>query len=528
MYCVGWFTSLSMAQHYHNAIIIATRTHLGKLNKNVYTSLHMWKMRFITILILFAGAGIGYFDYTSELSTTVTTSGGTGTSTPTTTTVPATHPFKLGLDLSGGTHLLYSADISSIPADEIDDAVASLRDVIERRVNLFGVAEPIVQVERPSLFAEDSEDAFYRLIVELPGVTDTDEAIAMIGETPIIEFKKERPEEELLEIQKAFDAFQADIEAGREPSISPLLGEEIYVDTGLTGRFLDRAVLEFDQTTREPVVSLEFNKEGADLFAEITRENVGKVLAIYLDGSPISEPVIRQEILGGRAVISGLFTPEEAKILVGRLNSGALPIDELKLLSTQTIGPSLGEEAKMAGVVAGKWGLGLVALFLIFWYRLPGVLAVISLGTYLVTMLALFKLIPITLTAAGIAGFVLSIGMAVDANILIFERMKEEFLRGKDLQEGIREGFARAWLSIRDGNLSSIITAVILFWFGTSLIEGFALTFGLGIIVSMLSAIIITRTFLFAVAKGENKGAVKFLFGTGISLPKKAIEEQEN
>ena len=210
------------------------------------------------------------------------------------------------------------------------------------------------------------------------------------------------------------------------------------------------------------------------------------------------------------------FTPEEAKILVGRLNSGALPIGELKLLSTQTIGASLGEEAVGAGVQAGVWGLLFIAFFLIFWYRLPGLLAVIALGIYVATVLALFKLIPVTLTAAGVAGFVLSVGMAVDANILIFERMKEELRGGRNIRDAIREGFSRAWLSIRDGNTSSIITAVILFWFGSSLIEGFALTFGLGIIISMLSAIVITRTFLFAVAKEENEGIAKFLFGTGI------------
>jgi len=476
----------------------------------------MWKIRFTAIILLLAGVFIGNFVYTSENPREVLTPA-VGTSTPAvTTTIPATNPFKLGLDLSGGTHLVYSADISSIPEEEIEDAVASLRDVIERRVNLFGVAEPIVQVERPGVFAEDNVEKFYRLIVELPGVTDTDEAIAMIGETPIIEFRKERPEEELLLIQEAIEKLQADIDAGIEPELDPILTQEPYLSTGLTGRFLERAVLEFDQTTREPVVSLKFNKEGSELFAKITRENVGKILAIYLDGSPISEPVVQQEIIGGRAVITGQFDAEEAKVLVGRLNSGALPIDELKLLSTQTIGPSLGEEAKRAGVVAGMWGLGLVALFLIFWYRLPGLLAVFSLGTYLVIMLALFKLIPITLTAAGVAGFVLSIGMAVDANILIFERMKEELRNGKAIPKAIREGFTRAWLSIRDGNVSSVITAVILFWFGTSLIEGFALTFGLGIIVSMLSAIFITRTFLLSVAYDTDSRFVKFLFGSGI------------
>jgi len=258
------------------------------------------------------------------------------------------------------------------------------------------------------------------------------------------------------------------------------------------------------------------------LFAEITGRNVGRTVAIFLDRqlgniTPITAPVVQQAISGGQAVITGSFTPDEAKILVGRLNSGALPVDRLVLLSTQTIGPSLGAEAVNAGILAGIWGLSLVAVFLILWYRLPGLLAVVSLGIYIAMVLALFKLIPVTLTAAGLAGFILSIGMAVDANVLIFERMKEEILGGRGtLPEAIREGFKRAWLSIRDGNLSSIITAVILFWFGTSLIEGFALTFAIGIIISMFSAIVITRTFLLAVAKDIEVDHAGVLFKSGI------------
>jgi len=443
-----------------------------------------------------SGLGIGYFDYSSEKEAT-------------------RFPFKLGLDLSGGTHLIYGADPSGIPGAEVADAMEALRDVIERRVNLFGVAEPIVQIEETGVFAGKEEMGNYRLIVELPGVTDVDEAVAMIGATPTLEFKKERPQEEIQPIIEAYQEMQRALEEGREPKANPLLSEDIYESTGLTGRFLESARLEFDSTTSEAVVYIKFNKEGTDLFAEITKENVGKILAIYLDGAPVSEPVIREEIIGGSAVISGDFTPEEAKILVGRLNSGALPIEKLELLSTQTIGASLGEEAIGAGVRAGLWGLALVALFLIIWYRLPGVLAVISLCIYISIVLALFKLIPVTLTAAGIAGFVLSIGIAVDANILIFERMKEELRRGRNIRDAIREGFSRAWFSIRDGNTSSIITAIILFWFGTSLIEGFALTFGLGIIASMLSAIVITRTLLLSIATENNQGATKILFGTG-------------
>ncbi len=450
----------------------------------------------MAIILLISGLGIGYFTYSPEGETT-------------------RFPFKLGLDLSGGTHLIYSADPSNIPEAEVSDAMDALRDIIERRVNMFGVAEPVVQIEETGIFAKSEEKNRYRLIVELPGVTDVDKAIAMIGATPTLEFKKERPQEEMQPIIEAYQEFKKALDEGREPKPNPLLAEDIYESTGLTGRFLENARLEFNSTTGEAVVSIKFNKEGSNLFAQITKENIDKVLAIYLDGTPVSEPIVREEIIGGSAVISGDFTPEEAKILVGRLNSGALPIEKLELLSSQTIGASLGEVAIGAGVRAGMWGLAFVALFLILWYRLPGFLAVVALGIYVATLLALFKLIPVTLTAAGIAGFVLSIGMAVDANVLIFERMKEELRRGRNIRDAAREGFSRAWLSIRDGNTSSIITAVILFWFGSSLIEGFALTFGLGIIISMLSSIVVTRTFLLSIVGNENNKASKFLFGTG-------------
>lgn len=456
----------------------------------------MWKTRLLAIILLISGLGIGYFTYSPEGETT-------------------RFPFKLGLDLSGGTHLIYSADPSNIPEAEVSDAMDALRDIIERRVNMFGVAEPVVQIEETGIFAKSEEKNRYRLIVELPGVTDVDKAIAMIGATPTLEFKKERPQEEMQPIIEAYQEFKKALDEGREPKPNPLLAEDIYESTGLTGRFLENARLEFNSTTGEAVVSIKFNKEGSNLFAQITKENIDKVLAIYLDGTPVSEPIVREEIIGGSAVISGDFTPEEAKILVGRLNSGALPIEKLELLSSQTIGASLGEVAIGAGVRAGMWGLAFVALFLILWYRLPGFLAVVALGIYVATLLALFKLIPVTLTAAGIAGFVLSIGMAVDANVLIFERMKEELRRGRNIRDAAREGFSRAWLSIRDGNTSSIITAVILFWFGSSLIEGFALTFGLGIIISMLSSIVVTRTFLLSIVGNENNKASKFLFGTG-------------
>ena len=231
-----------------------------------------------------------------------------------------------------------------------------------------------------------------------------------------------------------------------------------------------------------------------------------------MDGLPISQPVIRQEITGGRAEITGTFTPQEAKTLVGRLNSGALPIP-VELLGSQTVGASLGDEATKRGIEAGIVGFAVVSFFMILWYRLPGLVSVLALGIYVAVMLALFKLIPVTLTAAGVAGLILSIGMAVDANVLIFERTKEELKRGRELKDSISEGFSRAWLAIRDSNISSILTAIILFWFGTSVIEGFALVLALGVFVSMLTAITVSRTLLIAISF---ESANKFLFGTGL------------
>jgi protein-export membrane protein SecD len=323
----------------------------------------------------------------------------------------------------------------------------------------------------------------------------------MIGQTPLLEFKTE-----------STDPLQAKVVNGTV-TIDP---NSRYKATDLTGRFLSKAILEFDQNTGEPKVSLQFNDEGAKLFEKITGENIGKTVAIFLDGAPISTPTVREAISGGRAQISGNFTAVEAKTLVGRLNSGALPVP-IELISTQTIGPSLGAMAVHAGAKAALIGFLVIALFLILWYRLPGLIAVLALSIYVALMLAIFKIVPVTLTAAGIAGFIISIGIAVDANVLIFERMKEELRGGKNVADGIRGGFAHAWFSIRDSNTSSIITALILFGVGTTLIKGFALTFLLGVIVSMISAIGITRLFLYALNIKKSTKVTGFLFGSGIS-----------
>jgi preprotein translocase subunit SecD len=411
-------------------------------------------------------------------------------------------PFKLGLDLAGGTELIYKADTSQVTKDEVGGSLDVLKDVIERRVNLFGVSEPVVQIQSAGTFSNDN-----KLIVDLPGVTDINQAIALIGQTPLLEFR-------LIDTNKL---------ASTTSTSSPQTAENVYINstpTGLTGRLLSKAQLQFDnQVGGEPLVLLQFNSEGADLFKKITTENTGKVLGIFLDRAPISTPVIREPITGGQATISGGFSAPEAQSLVKNLNYGALPVP-IQLIGTQTIGPSLGSSAVHAGIEAGLWGFAILTLFMILWYRLPGFIAVVALIMYTAISLALFKFIPVTLTAAGIAGFILSIGMAVDANILIFERMKEELKRGRNLHDAMHEGFHRAWLSIRDSNISSIITAVVLFWLGTSAVKGFALTFGLGVVVSMFTAITVSRTFLFAIvserAKKETGNIARFLFSSGL------------
>jgi len=365
--------------------------------------------------------------------------------------------------------------------------------VIERRVNLFGVVEPNVQSETANVGVDGSER---RLIVELPGVTNIDQAIALIGQTPTLEFKTERAEKERDAILKKIEEIKKKQEAGGDISKDlETIQDPYYIDTELTGRFLKSARVNFDSNTGAPYVSLVFSDEGGKLFAEITKANIGKTVAIYLDGQPISTPVVQGEITGGEAQITGGFTPVEAKQLAGRLNSGALPIP-IELIATNKIGASLGEGAFDKGVRAAMYGYGLVALFLIIWYRLPGIIAAFALLIYGVIVLSLFKLLGVTLTAAGIAGFILSLGMAVDANVLIFERIKEEKRKGKSPVAVLDEGFARAWTSIRDSNISSLITAAILFWFGTSLIQGFALVWAIGILVSMFSALIVTKQFM--------------------------------
>jgi protein-export membrane protein SecD len=240
---------------------------------------------------------------------------------------------------------------------------------------------------------------------------------------------------------------------------------------------------------------LQFNDEGSKVFEELTSRNVQKRLAIYIDNVQLSAPVVQEKITGGKAQITGSFTIESAKELVRNLNAGALPVP-IKLISQQTVGPTLGAVSLQKSLAAGIYGLLAVIVFMILFYRLPGLFASLALGIYVVLLLSLFKLMSVTLTLAGIGGFILSIGMAVDANVLIFSRMREEFREKKGFGVALEEGFRRSWPAIRDGNLTTLLIAVILFALGTSFIKGFALTLGIGILVSMFSAIIITRTFL--------------------------------
>jgi preprotein translocase subunit SecD len=390
----------------------------------------------------------------------------------------------LGLDLQGGTHLIYQADLSKIEAKNKSESMEGLRDVIEKRVNFFGVKEPVIQVQGE------------RLIVELAGVIDPAEAIDQIGKTPFLEFKEYKSQDVVDKIA----AKQKEIQGKTEEEIKKidnweLAYEDPFQSTDLTGKYLEKAELGFDQTTYQPKILLQFNQEGAKLFEEITARNIGKPLAVYLDHQLTQAPTVNNKISGGKAEITGNFTLEEAKARVRELNSGALPVP-INLISQQSVGPTLGAVSLEKSLKAGLYGFLAIIIFMIIFYRLPGVLASIALFIYVILVLALFKMISVTITLAGIAGFLLSIGMAVDANILIFARMKEEMIQGKNFNTSVEEGFNRAWPSIRDSNLNTLIVSAILFGFATSFIKGFALTLSLGVLVSLFSAIFITRNFL--------------------------------
>ncbi len=668
--------------NYFNIEVVARG--MSKLNKRT-------KIGFAIIIVLAVLAG--FFDYPKVWNAAAAW-------TKKTTGIPIsdfpTLPFRLGLDLQGGTHLVYEADMREIPESDRADAVSGVRDVIERRVNAYGVSEPVVQTIKTG----DS----WRVAVELAGIKDINEAIKLIGETPVLEFREEGVGEqrELTEAEKqelsaynakaksdanevlakaiapgadflalvkefskgpeakdsegdlgflgltkgfqdivlAFDkarlapnkvlpqavenkdgfhivkygekrigerkvrashilvcfegakncatsttkevarkvaqdllrratpknfaelanenstdssakknngdlgyfsrpqmvksfadaAFNQAVGAIRGPVESEFgfhiiyktddrvenqyKTQRIFVDkkaesdiappspwavTGLSGKQLKRATVQFDPTTTEPQVSLEFNDEGKELFGRITTRNVDKSVAIFLDGQPISIPRVVSPITGGSAVITGNFTIPEARQLAQRLNAGALPVP-IKLISQLSVGASLGRESLRLSLLAGLAGFALVALFMILYYRLSGLVAVLALFIYAAFVLAIFKLIPVTLTLSGIAGFIISVGMAVDGNVLIFSRLREELKAGKTLAAAIEEGFTRSWPSIRDGHFTTLISAAILFWFSSSVIKGFALTLSIGVIFSLFSAVIVSRIFMRAIS----------------------------
>ena len=510
---------------------------------------------------------------------------------------------NMGLDLQGGVHLVYEADMSNIERGKEAEALSGIQDVIERRVNAFGVGEPLIQ---PSKVGDK-----YRLIVELAGIKDIEEAKKLIKETPFLEFRQEGEvkeglneeeqgivDEQVQEAQTQFEQAQKNaqdvldrvisgedfaqlakefsddpgsgenggdldffkkgmmvpefedvafndefnvgdihpqlvksqfgfhiikkteqrgegdekeirashilFQAGDPEELRQMFTQQLlqaqFEPTGLTGKELKRSQVDFDQQTNQPVVLLQFNDEGKDLFKDITERNVGKQVAIYLDGNMISAPVVNDVIRNGEAIISGKFSLKEAQELSRRLNAGALPVP-IKLVSQQSVEASLGIASLNKSLKAGLWGLIAVGIFMILYYRLAGIVAVLALTIYTAMMVALFKLSSlspygITLTLSGIAGFILSVGMAVDANILIFERMKEEIKRGRDMKTALDEGFKRAWTSIRDGNFSTILTSLILIVFGTGFIQGFAITLTLGVLMSMFTAIVISRILL--------------------------------
>lgn len=379
---------------------------------------------------------------------------------------------KLGLDLKGGSHLVFDTDTSKVKQADLEDALSSARDIIEKRVNFFGVSEPIVQTTKSG--------TKYRINVDLPGIKDVNEAITLIGQTAQLSFKEE-----------------ATVEAKIATSSS--IFSRLTNDTGLTGKHVKKASVDFDSQNGKPQVALSFNSEGSKIFGEVTTKNIGKPVAIVLDNFIISAPTVQTAILDGNAVITGNFTVEEAKKLAISINSGALPLP-IKLVEQRNIGPTLGAIEVKKSVYAGIIGLMMVLLFMILYYGKLGIIASMALIIYGLISLAIFRTIPVVLTLPGVAGFILSIGMAVDANILIFERIKEEIRKGKDFDIAVRLGFGRAIDAIKDANITTLTVAFILFnplnWeflpqFG--MVRGFALTLAIGVATSLFTGVVITR-----------------------------------
>ncbi|PIZ27527.1 protein translocase subunit SecD [Candidatus Berkelbacteria bacterium CG_4_10_14_0_8_um_filter_42_34] len=380
----------------------------------------------------------------------------------------------LGLDLQGGTELIYQADLSK--SDNKSKDLTNLMNIFRQRIDRLGVAEPVIQ--------QQGSD---QVLIQLPGVKDIGQAIATIGQTYELVFMTQATDQTTgAQLSDYYD--------------QNYTYPGFWQPTDLTGSDLVKSDVTYENQNQgvgqsQPVVTLSFNNTGKEKFAKITKDNLKKQVAIILDNRIVSAPTVQSEITDGKAIITGQKDIKEAKKLADRLNEGMLPIPA-KIIGQQNVGATLGSESVNKSLIAGIIGLILVGLFMIIHYRFPGFIAVIALGIYSLITLALFKTIPVTMTLAGIAGFILSIGMAVDANILIFERTREELRSGKDIAAAIEEGFRRAWNSIRDSNFSTIITCIILFYFGTGIIKGFALTLAIGVLVSMFTAITVSRNFL--------------------------------
>jgi preprotein translocase subunit SecD len=384
---------------------------------------------------------------------------------------------KLGLDLAGGSQLTFEADTSKIPADKKTSALEGVRNVIERRVNLFGVSEPTVQTS-----AFEGKD---RIIVELPGYNDTKQAASLIGQTAQLQFY------EIKDIPATKTA-----SASAEP-----------VPTDLTGADLKSASVQFDTQTGKPVISLQFTDEGGKKFEDITGRNIGKPIPIILDNQVVSYPNVEQKIIGGNAQISGSFTVDEAKQTAIQLNAGALPVP-VHIIDEKTIEATLGAMSVKQSILAGAEGLSMVAIFMVLAYGKLGLVADVGLFIFTVISLALYKLIPVTVTLPGIAGFMLSIGMAVDSNILIFERFKEEKQK-RNIADALEISFGKAWDSIRDANIATIITSLILmnpldwsFLQSSGPVRGFAITLLMGIVISLFTGIFVSRNLLRLFIKG--------------------------
>ncbi len=390
---------------------------------------------------------------------------------------------KEGLDIQGGMQVTLKADMRDIAPENRQLALDSAREIIQRRVDLYGVNEPIVQS------AVSGNE--YRIIVELAGVSDANQALQLIGKTAQLDFRLENASPSAEATQSAvayFDSFQK---------------------TGLTGKMLKNSAVQFNSQTGQPTVSIQFNDQGKDLFAKITQANVGRILAIFLDDVPLMLPQIQSPILDGQGSISGSFSVDQAKELSIQLNAGALPVP-IEVLQQQTVGASLGQQSVYQSVRAGVIGVLLVILFMILNYRVRGLLASMALVIYALLTISVYKLFGVTLTLPGIAGLILSVGMAVDSNILIFERMKEELRSGKAFDQALELGFNRAWNSIKDANLTTIFIALILinpldftFLNQSGLVKGFGLTLFIGVILSLFTSMVVSRTFLRLFLKGK-------------------------